>query len=279
MTAWFLRAACLGAAVAGAGAAGPEDSVTRPAEFGPQTFHTGTEDLFDRAVHDACYGRQLEGMTKAECVLEAADHFCWSTRWMMLVGEEKGRAVDEALQGRVDAWASVGKPHQFAALELGTYIGYSTVRMARLMPENGILYTVDPWAEYHDRASRLIELAGLTHAVEFLTETAEQVTMTRRDRRAPAFDFVFIDHIKDGYLPALIELENAGLILPGAVVVADNVDVFNCVGYLDYVRSSPNFRCHHFDGSLEFTPRRPDGTPEIRDGVEICIYTPERREL
>lgn len=54
------------------------------------------------------------------------------------------------------------------ALELGGYIGYSAIRIARNLPPGGKLYSIEP-NETHVRIARsMIQHAGLSDKVEVL---------------------------------------------------------------------------------------------------------------
>lgn len=54
------------------------------------------------------------------------------------------------------------------ALELGSYIGYSAIRIARKLPLGGKLYGIDP-NEMHVRIAReMIQHAGLSDKVEII---------------------------------------------------------------------------------------------------------------
>ena len=54
---------------------------------------------------------------------------------------------------------------------------------------------------------------------------ANQVANLKQLAGGLGFDFVFVDHIKDGYLSDLQLLLREGLLHPGSVVVADNLKV------------------------------------------------------
>merc|ERR1712110_916547 len=71
----------------------------------------------------------------ANSVVKTIDDWCWSSKgnWMMNVGDVKGVHVDDAI--------SEHKP--MVVLELGTYCGYSSVRMGRLLPEGAKLISLD----------------------------------------------------------------------------------------------------------------------------------------
>lgn len=104
-------------------------------------------------------------------------------------------------------------------LEVGTLAGYSTIWLARAIPDGGRVVTieVDPVAAQVARAN--IKRAGLQHRVEVRLGRAIEVLPTLKG--ADPFDFVFLDADKEGYAEYLewaIELGR-----PGTVIVADNV--------------------------------------------------------
>ena len=100
-------------------------SATRLPQNSSMQFHTGTEDdLADFVVKSA-------KEDDANSVIKAIDDFCWNNHWMMHVGDVKGGIVDKVIEEY--------KPK--IILELGTYCGYSAVRMARLLPTDGELWT------------------------------------------------------------------------------------------------------------------------------------------
>jgi predicted O-methyltransferase YrrM len=105
------------------------------------------------------------------------------------------------------------------ALELGTLAGYSAIWIARALPDDGRLVTieVDPVAAQAARAN--LKRAGLQGRVEVRLGRALEVLPTLRG--GPPFDFVFIDADKERYAEYLewaIELGR-----PGTLIVADNV--------------------------------------------------------
>ena len=60
------------------------------------------------------------------------------------------------------------------ALELGGYIGYSAIRIARNLPPGGKLYSIDP-NENHVRIARsMIQHAGLSDKVTVLQSILEE---------------------------------------------------------------------------------------------------------
>mmetsp|Transcript_130393 Transcript_130393/g.260126 ORF Transcript_130393/g.260126 Transcript_130393/m.260126 type:complete len:338 (+) Transcript_130393:58-1071(+) len=269
----------------------PDDrAIGRAPEFGPFTFHSGTEQQLLEMVKERLAVASAPAATRGAAppvaeaeVLSAIDDFCWHRHWMMNVGDVKGAILDEAVRQRVAAFStSVNTNRSFRALELGTYVGYSTVRIARLLPPSAILISADPDRVWQGIASEVVELAGYSGRVELERQTAEQVTDMLRKKGA-GLDFVFIDHDKADYLPSLVRLERAGLLNPGCTVVADNVKIFRIDDYLHHVRTSGLYKSQYVESSLEYTPlldyvsSGPGSSRSIADAMEISVYAPSQR--
>ncbi len=102
-------------------------------------------------------------------------------------------------------------------LEVGTAIGYSTVHMARALPPDGLLITIDISRERQDAARESLKEEGLENKVKFLLGAAvEQIPETQGP-----FDLVFLDAIKEEY-KRYVELALPRLRV-GGVIVCDNL--------------------------------------------------------
>ena len=102
-------------------------------------------------------------------------------------------------------------------LEVGTLGGYSTIWLARALPPDGELITLEVDPHHADVARRNLANAGLTNRVEVRVGPALE---TLPDLTGP-FDFVFIDADKPnnaGYFAHALRLSR-----PGALIVVDNV--------------------------------------------------------
>ncbi len=86
----------------------------------------GGQPRRERAALDFVRAHATKG--NAESVLCALDRFAREQRFMMNLGNDKGRILDELLAQR---------PANARVLEFGTYCGYSAVRMARLLRGGG----------------------------------------------------------------------------------------------------------------------------------------------
>jgi caffeoyl-CoA O-methyltransferase len=103
-------------------------------------------------------------------------------------------------------------------VEIGTLAGYSAVWLARALPTDGKLFTLEKSGKHAQVARASFERAGLDGKVELLEGPALD-SLKRLQSQAP-FDFVFIDANKDGY-PVYLDwaVEN---LRPGGMVAAHN---------------------------------------------------------
>jgi predicted O-methyltransferase YrrM len=106
-------------------------------------------------------------------------------------------------------------------LEIGTLGGYSTIWLARALPSDGTLVTLELEPLHADVARTNIERAGLGPLVEIRVGPATESLQGLIDGGLEPFDFIFIDADKESY-PRYLEL-SLQLSRPGTVIVADNV--------------------------------------------------------
>jgi predicted O-methyltransferase YrrM len=147
---------------------------------------------------------------------------------------------DEALDAAVRAGEAAGLPqiqvsppqgkllHLLAKtigassiLEFGTLAGYSTIWLARALPADGRLITLEANPEYAEVAAASIAAAGLGEVVEVRVGPAlDQLLQLDADGAGP-FDLTFIDadkvHTPDYFAWALEHSRS------GSLIIADNV--------------------------------------------------------
>ena len=103
-------------------------------------------------------------------------------------------------------------------LEIGTLGGYSAIWMARALPENGKLISLELEPLHATVARRNVERAGLSDKVEVRVGPALE-TLATMENEEP-FDLVFIDADKDGYVDYLEK--TVPLVREGGLILADN---------------------------------------------------------
>lgn len=103
------------------------------------------------------------------------------------------------------------------ALEIGTFLGYGAISIARGLPDDGKLICCELNEEYAERAHQHLTHAGLAERVEIRVGPAIE---TLRGLEDASFEFAFIDADKVGY-PAYYE-ECLRLLKPNGVIMLDN---------------------------------------------------------
>jgi predicted O-methyltransferase YrrM len=106
-------------------------------------------------------------------------------------------------------------------LEIGTLGGYSTIWLARALPPDGRLVTLEADAHYAEVARANIARAGLSDIVELRLGPALDTLAALVKEKAQPFDLIFIDADKPNnprYFAFALELSR-----PGTLIVADNV--------------------------------------------------------
>ncbi|GGV61068.1 MULTISPECIES: O-methyltransferase [Streptomyces] len=130
---------------------------------------------------------------------------------------------------QINVTANQGKLLQLLALlqgartvlEIGTLGGYSTIWLARALPEDGRLITLEYDAHHADVARRNLARAGLDRIAEVRVGPALESLPKLADENPPPFDLVFIDADKANnrpYLEWALRLTRGG-----SLIVLDNV--------------------------------------------------------
>ena len=105
------------------------------------------------------------------------------------------------------------------AVEVGTFTGYSSVCIARGLPDDGHLLCCDVSEEYTSVARRYWERAGVADKIELTIAPA--VETLRALPTEPHLDFAFIDADKTGYASYVEEI--VPRLRPGGLMVLDNM--------------------------------------------------------
>jgi predicted O-methyltransferase YrrM len=105
-------------------------------------------------------------------------------------------------------------------LEIGTLGGYSTIWLARALPEGGRIVTLEFSPEHADVARKNLAAAGVAEKVDLRVGAALDL-LPVLEAKGEKFDFVFIDADKENnaaYLRWALKLARVG-----ATVIVDNV--------------------------------------------------------
>lgn len=164
-------------------------------------------------------------------VLSAIDRFAYTKSFLINIGDEKGALLD----------AAVRRADPSLVLELGTYCGYSALRIARAAPRARV-YSIE-LADANARIARRIWAhAGVADRITCVVGTVGDGGATLDTLASThgfdsgSVDFVLIDHDKTAYLSDLQSILGRGWLHPGSIVMADNVKIPGAPDYRAYMR-------------------------------------------
>lgn len=140
-------------------------------------------------------------------------------------------------------------------VELGTLAGYSAIRLARALPEDGKVYSIEYEPRHAEVARQAIERAGLSRKVEVLVGAGVDVLPTL-ERHGP-FCAVFIDADKESY--DVYGRWAAQHVRKGGLLLGDNAYLFKHV--LDDAPRAAVMRRFHEEAQRAFDT--------------VCIPTPD----
>lgn len=110
-------------------------------------------------------------------------------------------------------------------LEIGTLAGYSTVWMAKDLPDDGLVTTIDFDEEHVKIAEQTFAMTNMQDKIRMMhgkaVECLEQLVKEHKEGLIPSFDFIFIDADKQNnpvYLEYCLQMSRSG-----TTIVADNM--------------------------------------------------------
>ncbi|XP_067900129.1 transmembrane O-methyltransferase homolog isoform X2 [Heterodontus francisci] len=193
---------------------------------------------------------------KAESVLNTLDEWCCRYECVTSTGPQKGQILDAVVQRVV--------PRR--ALELGTYCGYSAIRITRLLTPGAKLYTVEQDPKTAEVAEEMMLVAGLKNTqFQVITGSlAEAIPRFKAALGLETFGFVFLSQEQaSDYLRDLHLLEEEGLLSKGSVILANSVTHSGAAGFLSSVRCDPRYRTSFYRCSAPYEKDIADGMAEL----------------
>jgi len=141
------------------------------------------------------------------------------------------------------------------AVEVGTLAGYSAIRIARALPADGRLWTIEVMPDHAEVARRNIAAAGLANKIEVVLGDAMAV-LPDLEKHGP-FDAVFIDADKERY--DQYGRWSARALRPGGLLVGDNAFLFG--NLLEDTPAGKAMRRFHEEAAAAFD--------------SVCVPTPD----
>mmetsp|Transcript_22646 Transcript_22646/g.37417 ORF Transcript_22646/g.37417 Transcript_22646/m.37417 type:complete len:280 (-) Transcript_22646:501-1340(-) len=171
---------------------------------------------FNELRERSLLGHVIRSSTEGDpdSVLDAMDEF-WdtyfngkgTTEWKL-----RGTALDKAIQSR--------PPQQ--AMELGTYCGYTAVRIGRLLPHGARLVSVEIEPLFAAIASKVVEHAGLRDSVTIeIGSVMDRLPAIRSKGLEAPLNVLLLDHKVSEFLPDVQFLEANGMIDQSTAVLCD----------------------------------------------------------
>lgn len=125
-------------------------------------------------------------------------------------------------------------------LEIGTLAGYSAITMARALPEDGKLITIETNKYNAAYALDKFKEAGLENKIELINSNAVQ--FLENYKPGFEFDFIFLDADKENY-PLYLEMLTP-LLRNGGIFAGDNAFAFGLINEKDENKiKSKNINC------------------------------------
>eukprot|EP00929_Paragymnodinium_shiwhaense_P092186 TRINITY_DN52061_c0_g1_i1.p1 TRINITY_DN52061_c0_g1~~TRINITY_DN52061_c0_g1_i1.p1 ORF type:complete len:963 (+),score=176.68 TRINITY_DN52061_c0_g1_i1:124-3012(+) len=173
-----------------------------------EDFHYKEASVLERVIEQATGG-------DARSVHAAIENVGLKEVWLKVAGGEKACVIDNVIY----------KHRPKLILEFGTYVGYTSTRMALLVAGwGGKVVTMEMDPVNATIARNHIEMCGLSHVVTVQlghSDDAVQIVLDRFGERS--VDMVFMDQRGTAFHDDLQTLERLNLLAEPAVVVADNV--------------------------------------------------------
>ncbi|HWD19337.1 MAG TPA: class I SAM-dependent methyltransferase [Verrucomicrobiae bacterium] len=152
-----------------------------------------------------------------------------------------------------------------SALEVGTFTGYSSICLARGLPENGRLLCLDASAEWTAVARRYWKKAGVDHKIKL--QIGPAAASLRSLRKKDLFDIAFIDADKTGY-DEYYELALPH-IRPNGLILFDNMLWGGRLGK-GPIREPGGRAIDRLNKKLARDPRVESVLLSVGDGLQIC---------
>ncbi|KAJ4927445.1 hypothetical protein JOQ06_015173 [Pogonophryne albipinna] len=190
-------------------------------------YHAGLALIW----HDVIVERILDTVTQStrpQVGLTSTVYYSPAPNTRMNINDHTGCILDSV----------VSEVNPATVLELGTYCGYSTVRIASLLPPHAKLITLEFNPEFAVIARQVIAWAGLEDKIQL------------------------VEGASGDLIPKM--KEQFGVETKGSVLLADNVICPGTPEYLEFVRSSPRYESQYFKSHLEYT--------KVEDGLEKSVF-------
>lgn len=152
-------------------------------------------------------------------------------------------------------------------LEIGTLGGYSALWMARALPPDGRLVTLEIDSDRAALARRFVEKAGSERQIEVREGDARALLAVMADEGTEPFDAAFIDADKESYVEYLDR--SLELVRPGGLILTDNA--FRDGRVLDDDPDEATRGVLAYNARVASDPRLVSTIIPVRDGLAVSV--------
>ena len=187
-----------------------------------------------------------------------------------------GRVEQEMLSGHVEGQLLkflVQLAGARRVLEVGMFTGYSALAMAEALPEDGLVVACELDPDVAELARDSFHTSPDGHKITIEVGPAIE-TLRRLAVDTEAFDFVFIDADKAGYLEYVEMLLDSPLLAPQAVIAVDNTLMQGQPYTLDQTMTANGAAIAKFNAALTYDSRVEQVLVPLRDGITLIRRTP-----
>ena len=105
-------------------------------------------------------------------VLNIIDNYAYKTTFLMNIGDEKGLLLENAIK----------KSQANNILELGVYLGYSTIRILKNLDNKSQLTSIESNKKFAEIASENINIAGLSNKHKLIIGKSTEVIPSLKEK-------------------------------------------------------------------------------------------------
>ena len=183
------------------------------------------------------------------------------------IGPIKGKIIEEIIRkNKLKKVLEIGTLHGYSAILITNIILSEKIENENFSTKNSlnvpILISVEIDQKIATIARKNIESCGFSEKIKVINGDA----LKEIPEIDSTFDMIFLDAKKTEYFKYIQLIEKHGLLNKKAVVVADNVLIYEneMKDYLDYVRNSGRYISRTTETILEFTKH-------VKDALEVSI--------
>ena len=183
------------------------------------------------------------------------------------IGPIKGKIIEEVIRkNKLKKVLEIGTLHGYSAILITNIILSEKIENENFSTKNSlnvpILISVEIDQKIATIARKNIESCGFSEKIKVINGDA----LKEIPKINSTFDMIFLDAKKTEYYKYIQLIEKHGLLNKKAVVVADNVLIYEneMKDYLDYVRNSGRYISRTTQTTLEFSKH-------VKDALEVSI--------